>query len=113
MDSPKHSVSNYGIRMVDYDNNVLEYIEEYNKCYMMLVVDIEKALSIPKRFMTCISLSMSSADTEMPLLQKEDVVLAGRNHPIIFALAYDKIGKFLYWRDIVMDYRTISKIFHI
>lgn len=113
MNSSKHSVNDYGIRMIDCDNNDIEYIEDYNKCYMMLVLDPRKALSIPERFMSCISLSMSSADTKMPLLKKEDIILAGSIHPIVFALAYDKIGKFLYWRDIIMDHCTIGNVFHI
>lgn len=107
----KHDVDDYGIKMIDYDNNGLKYIEEYSKCYMLLILDAERALSIPKRFLTCISNSVSAGNIEMPLIEREDIVLAGSNTPIVFALAHDNNSE-LYWRNILMDADTINRIFH-
>ena len=107
----KHSVNDYGIKMIDCDNNPVDYMEDYSDCYMLLILDIKKALSIPERFLTCKSNSVSADNLKMPLIKPEDIILAGNIAPIVFALACNCDDE-LYWREIVMDKSTIDKIFH-
>lgn len=107
----KHNANDYGIKMIDCDNETVDYIEDYSDCYMILILDIEKALSIPERFLTCKSNSVSADNVKMPLIKPEDIILAGNIAPMVFALARDCDTE-LYWREIVMDESTIDKIFH-
>ena len=107
----KHNANDYGIKMIDCDNNTVDYIEDYSGCYMLLILDIKKALSIPERLLTCYSNSVSADNVKMPLIEREDIILAGNIAPMVFALARDRDAE-LYWREIVMDNSTIDKIFY-
>lgn len=107
----KHNANDYGIKMIDCDNNTVDYIEDYSDCYMLLILDIEKALSIPENLLTCKSNSVSTDNVKMPLIEREDIILAGNIAPMVFALARDHDAE-LYWREIVMDKSTIDKIFY-
>ena len=107
----KHDADMYGIKMIDCDNNTVDYIEDYSNCYMILILDIKKALSIPERFLTCKSNSVSADNVKMPLIKPEDIILAGNIAPMVFALARDCDSE-LYWREIAMDKYTIDKIFY-
>lgn len=109
----KTLASNYGIRMVDEGGNILPYLENYGKCYMLLVDDIDKALTIPKEFMACYCEGFDNGTREMPILDKHDFELIGDNRPIVFVNVWDYGFECLCWRDITFDYTIIKKIFGV
>ena len=113
----KTSVSNYGIRMISCHGEQIEYLEDFNKCYMILVDNIENARAIPKQYME------SECDwytgVQMPIFDVDDPLthasLINPDHklPIVFACVWDEQYEELYWRDITFDYSIIKKIFGV
>lgn len=113
----KTSVKDYGIRMVDINGNNIEYLEDFNKCYMILVDDVEKARMIPRQYMEC---KCEHYDNEqMPIFDVDDpfthTSLINPDHtlPIVFVCVWDEQYEGLYWRDITFDYSIIKKIFGV
>lgn len=103
--------SKYGICMIDSNGNKLENIDDYGKCYMIIVQEPEKFVPIPTEFMTYECSCFNGLD--MPIFDIEDdsIRLADWSHkPLVFTCEFDNYHEELYWRDITFDYSIIAKL---
>ena len=111
----KTLAKNYGISMIDYNGDRLEYIEDYAKAYMILVEDLTMVPNIPKELMMCESEIFEGM--EMPIFDMEDdsirLINLNERSTIVFVCTFDMEYEELYWRDITFDYNLIRKLFNI
>ena len=110
----KTLAKNYGISMIDYNGDRLEYIEDYAKAYMILVEDPTIFPNIPKELMMCESEIFEGMT--MPIFDMEDdsirLVNLNERSTIVFVCTFDMEYEELYWRDITFDYNLICKLFN-